>query len=44
MKHATTSGKLENMKQLRMMNFFVILFECKDSGPNVPPELGEMWK
>jgi hypothetical protein len=41
MKHAT-SGKLENMKQSRLTNFFAIPLEKKDSEPNVSSEIAEM--
>jgi len=34
-----TSGKLENMKQYWLTNFFAIPLEKKDSEPNVSSEI-----
>jgi hypothetical protein len=36
------SGKSENMKQSRLMNFSAIPLERKDSEPNVSSEIDEM--
>jgi hypothetical protein len=38
MKHAT-SGKLENIKQLRLMNFFAIPLKKKASEPNISSQI-----
>jgi hypothetical protein len=36
-----TSGKLENMKQTRLTNFFAIPLEKKDPKPNILSETAE---